>query len=519
MTYDDYVKATEKLWSTHKKKLSEAKKKRDDCVKKCEQHADFVKRQLCKDACDEDFEAFKDAEWKDYGELTLELGLKATSAGLLQPPLIVADGQFTDLAMSLHVGDFAKAPIELVTTAQALEKILASNREVTALMLVLRARLGQIELGGQLVSLTSLASGAKFRVSDYVDLRGPSDGTQPAGADALRTAVHAGQLQQHWTSVTVEVASSDKRTAKIPSVLVPEGVDHFVTVKGSKAVTLRATPSPDTPKNRKDLKWISDDGKTLETGAIAHFDRDASRMQVVRVGFGPTMRTIIVWVVWAELKSEVVGPSKIDKLTLAATSWWTPASATKPGIYAAAGRIDWLAEITPKNIIVDPDRPAISDQPPVAPPGEGAYPPKGFEGWQVAVQERAKTYRGKVGSSAFSKDESGWGPSGGGSRLRTPTSPYHGPSPFGGNLRWIEELADNVGVAGNYERGRKNARAFVRVQLGATWYVCSDKASVNALGRWHYFAQRDAARWSHEPGLEHIDVVDGTNDAFDGPNH
>jgi hypothetical protein len=516
-----YRAAATQLWSKYYARRKVVEGNFEGCRVLC--HDDLGCLGVCLQTYDED----EAANEKEYRLAIENIDAEAAQNFLNLPDRILCDPAFVDLANTLRSGLFADATVALVSTPQQLKDQLRSSRKVPLLALITRGARRQISFGGERVSLAALARIANMRVSDFVVLEGPSDGLAPlkTGTAALKKALQVGAVQVNWVadpvSLRVAVAPEDKLTAEVPSNLGKGGADHFVTVKGNDSVVLEALVTPDTPANRRSVRWTGVGAIFLRHKAfIGRTDRARVPLEV---GIAGTTRKVVVWVIWSKLTAKFGGGSLFDTQELGASWTRTEAVGTIPGFCTAEGRIDWVAAPEPDNLTTDHDRPRIERPTGSSPPGAPALPVSERDGWQLAYQVRSTTFTRK-GTHGTPKrtPPGGWTPSGAaGAKFLIETTPYQSPPPFGGSLRiWTRYLNDPVDVDttppvdGSYERGRRNARVFVRVRLGEKWYRCSDYA----LGRWHYFAMRAGGKWQHEGGTGHTDIVDDTNLGYGSPD-
>jgi hypothetical protein len=367
--------------------------------------------------------------------------------------------------------------------------------------------------------------------------------------------------------VAIVVDPSDTKTHEIRAVV---GRTHFVTVKGTGDIVLRAGISPDTPQLRSLLTWEAD-GADIKQGAdrltakISRNTPSGARIPV-RIKLGSDIcAEFLVWIIWCTLTPNTVGTSSMTGRPLGLQGG-RGVSQGFPGYFAAAG-IDWTAIIYPALIITDNTRrPAIEEQPRVAPPsppppgvnlnagvadsGNLDVTGRGFSGWDMSRQRRQRVFIGnpfKVSPNGdllepieetkanhpviedrpmpnYPADEvegnddatvgadedsypydAGAGIPGQGTRgtLRSTDTPE---VPL---LDALDHTGITPGENGDTYRLRNHFREFVRVQLGTTWYRCSDFG----LWRWHMNAQLLNGKWNLEPPL--IDTLDATNDGFD----
>jgi hypothetical protein len=524
--YSDYKERLAKIQARRAKKDDKAEEEYKACMKACDSkfghvpHLDLIALWGCEGDCEQEKANRRAAAHEEEHEDTTSLEVAAVGAGIIRKPLIVCAKRFEGLATSVYkVGDFAAADIITVETSSQLRAVLAPDRYTQMLRLVMDAELGELSLDGELISLGELAQGAHMTVGDFVVLNGTSDGIQPEPADQnkLKAALHTGLVKVDWTAVprpviTVAVASEDKRTHKLPSA-VASGTEHFVTVMGSGEVRLEASVDPNDPENTQALKWTASGGTIKANGLKAKISRTTPQRVDVELSsrFGST-KTIVVWVVWAELKPLLSGKSPIALKKLGNRS--RRDSVASERFYRAAALVDWIATIMPDSVITDTDRPAIERQKMALAPGETVPTPKEyFSGWEVAGQKRTKTEQGiTLGGHDTHKtiDVTKWDPLSGGDQItEITTSPYRSDDgPFGADVKWEDFLLDTDGQNCSYLRKKTHGRVFVRVQLGDEWYQCSEEY----VSRWHYNARRPRGKWGKDP--KRPDILDLTNNDF-----
>ena len=362
---------------------------------------------------------------------------------------------------------------------------------------------------------------------------------------------------------------SDTRTHEIPSRLPPPSLRHLVTVKGTGDIVLRATIIPDTPQLRSQLTWEAGGavitspalGVNSLTAKISRNTPGGARIPVrLKIGTQPCTE-VVVWIISCMLMPQT-NPNGISSITgtpLGPQGGRGVAPTPQgpfPGYFPAA-RIEWTATIEPAAIITDPDRPAIEAQQRVAPPGSdrgvAGFPGpnnldatgSGFSGWDMSRQRRQRVFKGNPDKVPPATPEpitetTPNDPEIEDRPLAYPTNdvegnddtrgvqdedsnPYERPGIPGqgttGTLRStdrpevpfldVHDHSGNVpGEEGDTYRLRNQFREFVRVQLGSTWYRCSDFG----LWRHHVNAKRLQGRWNVEPGLP--DRFDATNNGF-----
>jgi len=528
MVYTEYLHLKETLEIQFAADTEPARNNRDRCLKACkdEDERGSLDPDFSLERCNSDCEARYSFAITSFLEAFINdkanLEKKVRKDGAILPPFIIADASLKARVKALKKGDFAKAPVFYVKNIDELRTWLGSDRYSTALMLVVTGVQGHLSIGDKSLSISSLAGG-KLQIDDYVAIAGPSDGEPFAEPDQLKQSLHTQLVQDNWAALpelpaegSVSVHPSDTKTHQVTGS-VPRASDtlHFVTVKGSGRVTLQLTLKPNNPAYQKKVRWTVDDQplKTVSKDNLTAFlSRAESKKMNVVVSIGTTVIPTIVWVIWSTLKAETDDQSRVDKEALGLYH----RRASMPPAYVAECRIDWIAAIEPASIVTDRDRPDIESQQPVAPPLPPgiADPPHTFYGWEVCRQLRDKTFKKRGGRKL--PPEGHKYPSGDQAfyTSATPTSPYRARPPFSGNVRDYYPLEDADGKSGDYERWRWQSRVFVRVQLGETWYRCSEKSIY--LFRWHESASRSDERWDVEPG--HPPMFDLTNDGFDLKN-
>ena len=357
-------------------------------------------------------------------------------------------------------------------------------------------------------------------------------------------------------TISVDVDASDTKTHRIPSklgisLIGPAGKDHFVTVKGSGNLVLTATIDPDTPQIRNQLTWEA--GGATITSPAAGSDRLTAKIPrstpsgakiPVRIKVGPTIcKEFLVWIVWCTLTPAIDRTSSIDGTPLGIRGGRTA------GQYESRAGIDWTARIQPAEIITDLDRPAIEDQRRVSPPGDDKgvadsankdVTGSGFSGWDISRQKRRRVFKGNpsktppepitqaTNADNYPMDRPIMTYPANGVEGNDDTSvcadedsnPYDDGPNLGtrGTLRSYDQtrltLVDGTDHSGNAPgedgdtyRRRFHCREFARVQLGTTWYRCSDFG----LWRWHMNAMWHNGQWNAESGQPDELQLDNSN--------
>ena len=464
-------------------------------------------RQKCLAKCDKDKQdkefAAKAAALEEHEQLDDE----AKAGGILHPVMIIIDRELTYLLNEIKKdspwGQAAVLPVESLTE---LKQALTSNRVAQSLLLVTYGEKAVISIGNELVSLSDLARlSPLMRVNAYFEMRGISDGVSPPldDVDRLAEALGTDEWSLRWeytgAKVSISVDKSDTATRPVPSRLPNSPYDHFVTVVGKKTepVKLIAKVEPLTDANKKALTWSATGGRITPDKAnplIATISRTDSKKVIVRARVkGKVARTIIVWIVWCELKAVLTRSSDIDGKALGLTSH----RRERFGQYRAEAGIDWIEMIEPASIITDADRPGLRGNPPqAAAPGATVDAP----GWEVRGNTREWIERRDGKRGRFDRKRYlAWGPV---EKISVRvTNPYEvPPPPFGANVRWSRIFTDRHGADGSIERKRVHGRAFVQVELDGKWVRCSKYY----YWRWHYFAKRDGGKWDSEPGRKEI---------------
>jgi hypothetical protein len=164
---------------------------------------------------------------------------------------------------------------------------------------------------------------------------------------------------------SVNVHGTDPETHKIPSVLGPNGNNHFVCARGTGDIVLAADISPDTPGLRDLIAWEAM-GAAITCPGIgtdkrtARLASDASgRVPLTIKVAGCSAWEGTAWVVWAILNGNVApaawGPINSDAGLRIGTEVYAEYSCT--------------ATIEPASIIADPDRPDLAGPKAGGPPG------------------------------------------------------------------------------------------------------------------------------------------------------
>ena len=362
---------------------------------------------------------------------------------------------------------------------------------------------------------------------------------------------------------SVDVHSTDTDTHKIAAVTGATHDDHFVCVKDTGDIILDAALSPNTATTADAITWEAD-GATITSPGVgtdkttAKLSSSTSKRVPVRIKIGNcTCWEGLVWVSWCTLQSDYTTGqnSSIDGdplgLHRGRGSW------SLGDYYKVKANIDWMATISPSELISDDDRPAIEEQArdvtnlPGDPNGvAGAANPdatlSGFSGWDISRQKRRRAQKGNPDKTPPEQiyDTTANDPIEIHQRLDYPSNELEGNDDAGvfsdednnpypqsgvfdppgagadGTLRstdspsdWFYDTKDYnnqaPGENGDTVRRHFQAREFVRVQLGDKWYRCSD------WGNWrlHYNAKRLNDEWNAEPTT--TDVLDSTNNDFE----
>ncbi len=178
----------------------------------------------------------------------------------------------------------------------------------------------------------------------------------------------------------IDVHSSDDKSWKVDPLGNPE-LDHVVTAKGSGRVVLRALIEPDDPDidYRGALSWVSN-AANLTSPAVGDdprtvsLSRDLQQAKKIPVSIqvhGSARRNAIVWVVWAEIslganntRSAFVHDNPFDPTHFAVLKLFEQAydytqGASGPSDYVMQGRYEWVATISPPEVITGHDRPRL----------------------------------------------------------------------------------------------------------------------------------------------------------------
>jgi hypothetical protein len=268
---------------------------RDGCLEIC-YHAKAACLKECEDEKDKTYNSPQVTKLLDARD---KLDDDAYKSGVITNQLIISDKELADLTDQIRAGTVPPTPVDWVTTADGLRRALAKDRRTGVLTLVTFGQGRDIHIGGKLISLADLCASARMSVADTVTLEGLSDGSTPmlAQQEQFRQALRAGgPVLVRWKktepSITVQ---TDKRTKHIPSVL-PDGLEHFVTVKGAGEVQLKASVTPNTRAYRSAIKWTAN-GVTIADGPKASISRKASQNagQKVVVQVSAFASTKTVW--------------------------------------------------------------------------------------------------------------------------------------------------------------------------------------------------------------------------------
>ncbi|TKJ34404.1 MAG: hypothetical protein CEE38_17810 [Planctomycetes bacterium B3_Pla] len=358
-------------------------------------------------------------------------------------------------------------------------------------------------------------------------------------------------------TITVDVVKdSDPYTHKIYASQKnnfstgPFEYDHFVTVKGTGDIIIRARINPDTQQVRSQLTWEAEGATIISPGVgndtlTAKVSREtkSGKKIVVKIKIGKKeCKEFTIWIIWCKLTGNIsskrtsVIPDPITKQLFSLGLQQGHFSKT----YTVRGGIEWTATIYPSEIITGWNRPDIEGQYRIDPPGSGAGvagdiskdgTDSGFSGWDMSRQKRRKVWKGNTEknppttiflATKNDNDER--------DRLITnyPTNDAEGnddtntsfsdSNPYGaengapiGKLLSYDRPSIGFGDAINYNGGtpaddgdtfkkKLHLREFVRVQLGSEWYRCSD------WGKWrfHVNLKRQDGKWGTEPGQKNI---------------
>jgi hypothetical protein len=362
-------------------------------------------------------------------------------------------------------------------------------------------------------------------------------------------------------SVRISVDPSDSQTHAIASGGVPPDLArHFVTVKGTGDVVLRAAINPDTPRLRSQLTWEADGadikspaaGANTLTAKISRNTPGGARIPV-RIKLGTkTCKDVLVWIISCTLAPKVDGLSSISGIDLGVVRGRLAGG----NGYTTRGGIEWTATIQPAEIILSLDRPEIEGQVRVRPPpGDGTHDGgvadtgrpdatgSGFSGWDMSRQIRHRTFKGNslkgmpvvettnndpvvrdrpilqypandigndddtAGDEDSNPYDQGAGTPGQGTKA-TLRADDVAQRPFFDAKGFHQQ--QEPGEDGDTYRTRLHFREFARVQLGKTWFRCSEFK----LRRFHMSAKRLEGKWNAKPGVPQ-DVLDTSNNGFD----
>jgi len=429
---------------------------------------------------------------------------------------------------------FVYATIVEVNTVDAFIAELRKPLTTGVLVLALSGdKNGAIEIEGSPLDLKKL-TGVKLVVQDVIFLEGISPKAF-VGAATLKAKLiepgSSGGVKDEWElslpKVAVVVDGNDKLTHEVAGTKGDDGFLHFVTVqkkspKGAKSeVILRAKlVTGDTAENLNQLKWDSPKYRDPKDQRTVRISREKSdRVQIPLVFKGKVVKQVVIWIVWCELTPLMTSNSPLipgDELgTLQPRT-------TGPPQLQALGYVDWLITIQPPGIISDADRPDLEHPTKQQVlPGELVVP-NPFFGWDLATDERVfrkkVTPKGKHVVLSGKNDPGGmyrW-PNGDAEGLSTLDStndqvenPYTSKPPFHGwPCRWTESFEDSYGDPGEVRGFHRQGRVFERVQLGTTWYRCSE---IKRLRLKASAKKTTAGEWKPEPGVDPVFQPDNKN--------
>jgi len=177
----------------------------------------------------------------------------------------------------------------------------------------------------------------------------------------------------------------DNKTHEIRSILHPEGKEHFVTVQGEGDVVLQATITPDAQEIRNVMNWETENSAVMLISPAVATDRRTVKFSRATGGGEKVPIDInfdgvecwegVSWVVWCVVDGSLSKPMEVRPAGVP-----TPDGSRPPGTFIEA-TWDFVAEINPRAIIIDQDRPDLTGFPAYPPP-----PPHGpniTHGWPI----------------------------------------------------------------------------------------------------------------------------------------
>lgn len=326
--------------------------------------------------------------------------------------------------------------------------------------------------------------------------------------------------------------------------------DHFITVKGTGDIILKASINPDTQQIRSQLTWEAEGAKIISPGLgddilTARVSREtkSGKKIVVRIKIGKKeCKEFTIWIIWCKLTGNI--SSKKTSILPDPRTGTLFDLGTQQGhyskTYTVRSGIEWTATIYPLEIITGWNRPDIEGQYSVDPPGSGAGiagdiskdgTGSGFSGWDMSRQKRRKIWKGNTEISPpvaillAPKDDIDEGdrlianyPKNDAEGNDDTNTSFSDSNPYDaengapvGKLLSYDRPSVVFGDAANYNGGvpanngdtfkkKLHLREFVRVQLGSIWYRCSD------WGEWrfHVNLKRQDDKWGIEPGQKNI---------------
>jgi hypothetical protein len=284
---------------------------------------------------------------------------------------------------------------------------------------------------------------------------------------------------------TVTNVTSDSNTYKITSIVGNPNYIHFVTPKGTGAITLTATISPDTQEIRDHIDWEGATKQYKNPLVATLSSRGTAGKTVVKIKYnGHTIKEMRVWVVWATITS-----ADVANVSLPNAPAGNPAG---PG-FQLTGGYDFTHTIQPSTMITDTDRPDFSG-PNLHPAPGGNHPIYGFplsgganKKWDNSRQMRFKLLNpNNIGVNDTAFHSFGF-PS---DVLNYPVSDVEGnddagvdgetndPYSNGGVLTGHDEVLVNVahrgGMDGNTFEFRPHFLEFTRLEIEGVWFRISD---------------------------------------------
>ncbi|HEY3898259.1 MAG TPA: hypothetical protein VGM54_06585 [Chthoniobacter sp.] len=354
------------------------------------------------------------------------------------------------------------------------------------------------------------------------------------------------------TSIGLAQQTAQDHVGDYVSSINNNGIHHFVS---PKLTTNDSFPDSTCPKPISDpyvvvtaqgisaadfqngFEWVGNgDGSMPDPSSPLNYlvDRSNTHHAIIQIkarSNGKVVDTLHVWIVWVTFQAVITGNSIIDSTeTLGVQSHRDPAD------YSVHAGIDWIGTIYPPTIITGSERPAIEKQQrqnipgaKVIPKADGGVPStdtsntdksgRSFSGWDVSRRNASRSAIGAnlangpgwnypINDPLYGNDDKGV--------KDEDDDPYHADIGTVGQIvsndypgtefqdNWSSSpSSNNPPVDGDRYRAYRWFQEFARVQLGNTWFLCSDYKP----WRFWFFLIRQNGQWQAE-GIPVFDTTD-----------